>query len=276
MRYDGDMQDAGKSLRAVGAQLRELRERLGLSTYDVSKVSGVSPSYISKVERGERPATESYLRAVAPALRRSPSALFTLAGLTIVRATPAATEDPISRVVMTLEAAGWADDVTGAIGTLLYATRPTSQSGEARADRLVSAGWAVAREHILQRLIQHYAAEAQAPGSGQPLGPLERAVDAEVEETADTATDMLDIALPGEDFGAWHDETWDAVYMAAFQLQAAFPETWAGRFRSALEWSRTQAASSGVATGDDAQQRFIALLTDRVDEVTDADVGADS
>ncbi|MGH3613530.1 MAG: helix-turn-helix domain-containing protein [Pseudonocardia sp.] len=73
----------------VGRRLREIRVWRGLSLRAAAELSGLSASYLSRIERGERPVERrSTLEALAAALRVAPSEL---TGSTI-----RATEDPES------------------------------------------------------------------------------------------------------------------------------------------------------------------------------------
>lgn len=66
--------------QAVAANVRRVRERRGLSTYDLSRMLGragrpIAPSALAKVERGERRVDVGDLVALAVVLGVSPSAL---------------------------------------------------------------------------------------------------------------------------------------------------------------------------------------------------------
>lgn len=53
---------------AVGAQLREERRRRGERIVDVAERAGVSPQYLSEVERGRKDPSSEVLAALAGAL----------------------------------------------------------------------------------------------------------------------------------------------------------------------------------------------------------------
>jgi transcriptional regulator with XRE-family HTH domain len=64
----------------VASNVRRIRERRGLSTYQVSRQlrqveQGIAPSALGKIERGERRVTVGELTALAAVLNVSPSAL---------------------------------------------------------------------------------------------------------------------------------------------------------------------------------------------------------
>ena len=64
-----------------GAMVRQLREsrRIGLRKF--AQQVGMSPTYLSKIERGElKPPAEEKVRAIANALERDPDELLALAG----------------------------------------------------------------------------------------------------------------------------------------------------------------------------------------------------
>lgn len=55
-----------KNLRKeAGAKLRELRKTTKLSIFKVGRAIGMSGNYISQIERGERPASDAALTALA-------------------------------------------------------------------------------------------------------------------------------------------------------------------------------------------------------------------
>ena len=56
--------------RTVGARIKARRGELGLSQRDIA-CEGVSPGYLSRVERGDRAASMKVLRKIAPQLRVS-------------------------------------------------------------------------------------------------------------------------------------------------------------------------------------------------------------
>lgn len=53
---------------AVGAELRERRRSLGLRLVDAAGVAGVSPQYLSEVERGRKDPSSELLAAMSGAL----------------------------------------------------------------------------------------------------------------------------------------------------------------------------------------------------------------
>src|SRR5438552_1073637 len=63
-------------LKAFGARLRELRNQLGISQYDLAAKSGCSQAEISKWERGMRMVSAFDLRALAQALGVPAESLF--------------------------------------------------------------------------------------------------------------------------------------------------------------------------------------------------------
>jgi DNA-binding XRE family transcriptional regulator len=54
--------------RAIGHVLRHRREQVGLRLTDVARRAGVSPQYLSEVERGRKEASSEILAAVTAAL----------------------------------------------------------------------------------------------------------------------------------------------------------------------------------------------------------------
>lgn len=68
-------------LRVLGEYLREQRRRAALSLRDVAKLTGISDSYLSQVERGLYSPSATVLKAIADALNLSAASLYTQAGL---------------------------------------------------------------------------------------------------------------------------------------------------------------------------------------------------
>ncbi len=67
------MDDAGEA-RTIGQRLREIRHWRGKSLRVAAELAGISESYLSRIERGERPLDRrSLLEALAAALRVAPS-----------------------------------------------------------------------------------------------------------------------------------------------------------------------------------------------------------
>lgn len=54
------------SIKELGQYLRNLREVLGYSTYDVNKLCDISPSYLSLMENGKRKPSAIILKKLAP------------------------------------------------------------------------------------------------------------------------------------------------------------------------------------------------------------------
>ncbi|MEE0865557.1 MAG: S24 family peptidase [Clostridia bacterium] len=54
------------SLLEFGQFLRDIREKLGYSTYDVNKLCDISPSYLSLLETGKRKPSAIILKKIAP------------------------------------------------------------------------------------------------------------------------------------------------------------------------------------------------------------------
>ncbi len=65
---------------ALGKILRQHRVTVPLTLYKLSAMSGVSPSHLGRVERGERFPSASILRKIAKPLGFEEDELFTLAG----------------------------------------------------------------------------------------------------------------------------------------------------------------------------------------------------
>jgi transcriptional regulator with XRE-family HTH domain len=66
---------------ALGGQLRQERHRLGERIVDVAGRAGVSPQYLSELERGRKDPSSEILSAVSGALRLSTPELVRRAGL---------------------------------------------------------------------------------------------------------------------------------------------------------------------------------------------------
>ena len=64
----------------LGAILRQQRVTLPLTLQELSATSGVSPSHLGRIERGERFPSASILRRIAKPLGFEEDELFTLAG----------------------------------------------------------------------------------------------------------------------------------------------------------------------------------------------------
>lgn len=66
---------------SFGATVRRLREEQKIGLRKFAQVVGMSPTYLSKVERDEfKPPTEEKVRAIAKALSQDPDELLALAG----------------------------------------------------------------------------------------------------------------------------------------------------------------------------------------------------
>lgn len=64
-----------------GATVRRLREKQKIGLRKFAQMVGMSPTYLSKVERDEfKPPTEEKVRAIAKALDQDPDELLALAG----------------------------------------------------------------------------------------------------------------------------------------------------------------------------------------------------
>ena len=67
-------------MRNLGEILRQQRVTLPLTLQELSGMSGVSPSHLGRIERGERFSSASILRKLAKPLGFEEDELFTLAG----------------------------------------------------------------------------------------------------------------------------------------------------------------------------------------------------
>ena len=66
---------------SFGAKVRRLREERKIGLRKFAQIVGMSPTYLSKVERDEfKPPTEEKVRAIAEALGQDPDELLALAG----------------------------------------------------------------------------------------------------------------------------------------------------------------------------------------------------
>jgi transcriptional regulator with XRE-family HTH domain len=64
----------------IGGTLRQARQAKGLTLFELSRESGVSPSFIGRVERGDRIASGKILRKLARPLGFEETTLLELAG----------------------------------------------------------------------------------------------------------------------------------------------------------------------------------------------------
>ena len=71
------MNDYRKNL---GKILKEQRQAVHLTLYDLSAASGVSPSHLGRIEKGERFPSADILQRIAKPLKFGEEELFTLAG----------------------------------------------------------------------------------------------------------------------------------------------------------------------------------------------------
>lgn len=72
--------DKNKQKKEAGSKLRELRKATGLSVFKVGRAIGMSGNYISQIERGERPASDAALVALADLYGMDQKELFGLYG----------------------------------------------------------------------------------------------------------------------------------------------------------------------------------------------------
>jgi HTH-type transcriptional regulator, competence development regulator len=78
MNVEAGMETNGETF---GATVRMLREKQKIGLRELARTLGVSPTYLSKVERDQfDPPTEQRVRAIAAALNRDPDELLALAG----------------------------------------------------------------------------------------------------------------------------------------------------------------------------------------------------
>lgn len=72
--------DKKEQRKEAGAKLRELRKATKLSVFKVGRAIGMSGNYISQIERGERPASDAALVALADLYGVDQKELFALYG----------------------------------------------------------------------------------------------------------------------------------------------------------------------------------------------------
>lgn len=72
--------DKNEQKKEAGAKLRELRKATGLSVFKVGRAINMSGNYISQIERGERPASDAALIALADLYGVDKQSLFNLYG----------------------------------------------------------------------------------------------------------------------------------------------------------------------------------------------------
>ena len=73
------MSSRSKSHEALGRAVREVRTKRGLTQEQVSKASGIAPTYISDIERGVRNPSYTTMVRLAAALETSVGEMATLA-----------------------------------------------------------------------------------------------------------------------------------------------------------------------------------------------------
>jgi transcriptional regulator with XRE-family HTH domain len=72
---------AGRGRNSFGALVRREREAKGIGLREMAKMIGVSPTYLSKIERGEfDPPAEDKVKRIAEIILRDPDELLALAG----------------------------------------------------------------------------------------------------------------------------------------------------------------------------------------------------
>jgi transcriptional regulator with XRE-family HTH domain len=77
-------------VRSIGGRIREIRIWRDMSLKATAELAGITESYLSRIERNERPVnSRSLLEAIAAALRVAPSEL-------AEQAFPSATADPVA------------------------------------------------------------------------------------------------------------------------------------------------------------------------------------
>lgn len=72
--------DKNEQKKIAGAKLRELRKATKLSVFKVGRAINMSGNYISQIERGERPASDAALVAIADLYGVDKKELFALYG----------------------------------------------------------------------------------------------------------------------------------------------------------------------------------------------------
>ena len=101
-------------IEELGQLLRRLRA--GLSLREVNQLTGVSSSYLSKIERGERPPGANLLRKLAVAYNVDPEDLLRRAGLLGGAGQYAEEAEEVERPTSTCcptRCSGWAPGPTG-------------------------------------------------------------------------------------------------------------------------------------------------------------------
>jgi transcriptional regulator with XRE-family HTH domain len=72
--------EVSDSRQNLGKILRQQRQAANLTLYDLSAASGVSPSHLGRIEKGDRYPSAGVLQRIAKPLGFSEGQLFTLAG----------------------------------------------------------------------------------------------------------------------------------------------------------------------------------------------------
>ena len=80
MRYDRTMQDDDPVLVAFGEFVRAQRQLAQVSQRNLARMSGVSDSYLSQIERGNYRPSPQVVKALALAFGLKPKQLYTMLG----------------------------------------------------------------------------------------------------------------------------------------------------------------------------------------------------
>jgi transcriptional regulator with XRE-family HTH domain len=83
--------------RNLGKIIKQQRQAAGLTLHQLSAASGVSPSHLGRIEKGERFPSAAILQRLAKPLGYNEDELFTLAGYLSPQISPANNKSPVGR-----------------------------------------------------------------------------------------------------------------------------------------------------------------------------------
>jgi transcriptional regulator with XRE-family HTH domain len=90
----GEEMQTNDSRQNLGKILRQQRQTANLTLYDLSAASGVSPSHLGRIEKGDRYPSAGVLQRIAKPLGFTEGQIFTLAGYLTSDQNPKSMESP--------------------------------------------------------------------------------------------------------------------------------------------------------------------------------------
>lgn len=134
----------------VAAVFTQLRERRGewLTQGRLAELTGIDPSYISRIERGERSPSLDMLAKLAPAYGLDPLELVRAVYEVRLPAAPPPPASPMLALAAALEAGPWNPTERGAIIALCDSLRQHHGKGKAAFDKAAEALLAEAEGHL--------------------------------------------------------------------------------------------------------------------------------